>query len=203
MVDENKRWYITGKGRVSRYDKVRQTESVPDDFPNPEKVDAPFYDKENATVENGFYSKEEAEDFRDKLVEAYPSYFLFDSAPNLFPDAAPEDEEDPDEPVQLDKEAKKKEPKRRNYSQEEFQRLTRAKAFEYYNVFWTAFTKLKPKDQCDVYMKMIKFGFAPAPTLKPLDEEGAQKQKDKKQKETEDAIHSGIPTDTDFEEEDE
>ena len=198
--DPNKRWYITGKGRVTRFDKVRGTESIPDSFPNPEKVDAPFYDKEDATVENGFYSKEEAEDFRDQLIDAYPSYFLFDSAPNLFPDAAPE--EDPDEPVQLDKGDKKKERNRRNFSQEEFQRLTRQKAFEYYNVFWTAFTKLKPKDQCDVYMKMIKFGFAQAPTLKPLDEEDLQKQKDKKQSEVEDAIRSGIATDTNFEEED-
>lgn len=41
--------------------------------------------------------------------------------------------------------------------------------------FWDNLLLLKPKDFCDVYLKMMPYGFSKVPDEKPLDEEGKQR----------------------------
>ena len=50
---------------------------------------------------------------------------------------------------------------------------------------------------------MAAFGFAKAPSLKPMDDEALKRKHDRKQAEVADAIRQGLPQpDTNFEEED-
>jgi hypothetical protein len=179
-------WVITEKGRVVRSDKVPEDEPAPSHLPDP--------CTEGEEMANCFYQRDDAYSFRDELTDAFPTFFLDKTAPQIF---------NPDAEASDDSTAGKKQ-QRRNYSQEEFQRITRKRAFEYYDVFWRAFTKLRPKDQCEIYLKMVQFGFAKAPNLRPVDEEQLQREKDSKKAEVAEAIRQGItPADDNFEEEDE
>ena len=195
VTQHQRTWVILGDGRVVRKDKVKKDIVIPDSFPDP--------DFEGERRRNHFSDREEAYVFRDSLTDAFPTSFLDQSMPDAvapMPDDKTEDVADDSPESLIDPTFRAQ---RRNFSQEEFQKLTRKKAFQYYDVFWQAFLKLKPKDQCDVYMKMARYGFAQAPNLKPMDEEQRQKQEDRKTAEVADAIRQGLPQlDDDFEEED-
>ena len=41
--------------------------------------------------------------------------------------------------------------------------------------FWENLKECKPKDYCDVYLKMMQYGFSKVPDEKPLDEEGKKR----------------------------
>ena len=173
---------ITDKGRVVRSDKLKNSDVVLPSLPD--------LDYEGGERDNGFITRDEAYEYRDTLTDAYPTLFLDKTMPEVFA------EEDPD-PLQG------KSP-RRNFSLEEFQKMARHAAFKYNDMFWKAFTKLRPKDKCEIYLKMVQFGFPKAPTIKPLNEEGLERKKQAKKEETAEAIRNGIPqSDNDFEEEDE
>lgn len=65
--------------------------------------------------------------------------------------------------------------------------------------FWEAFSMLNPKDKCDVYLKMLPYGFSKAPEEKPLDEAGRQKLILEKTTERATLIAGGLPEDTEYE----
>ena len=208
VTDKSYGWVIVTDGHVRRSDKVAESDYSPS-LPNPDYAEPPYYQRveapmpygekgyENAEFSVNFFPEREgAYTFKEKLIDAYPTYFLAETNPELFAD--PLDDEGVDNP------SPKKEPRRRNFSQEEFQRLARVSVFKYYKVFWNAFTKLPPKSQCEIYLKMASFGFAKAPSLKPMDEEAQKRKQDRKQAEVADAIKQGLPQmDTNFEEDEE
>jgi hypothetical protein len=43
------------------------------------------------------------------------------------------------------------------------------------NEFWEQLQHCKPKEYCDIYLKMMQYGFAKVPDEKPLDDEGKQR----------------------------
>lgn len=64
---------------------------------------------------------------------------------------------------------------KKNTATENF-RLNVRKQLQYNSaIFWEKLAGLPPKDFCDIYLKILPYGFAKMPDEKPLDEEGKQK----------------------------
>lgn len=66
--------------------------------------------------------------------------------------------------------------------------------------FWANLLELKPKDFCDVYLKMMPYGFSKVPDEKPLDEEGKQKLILEETTRKATLISGGLPEVEDYEE---
>lgn len=69
--------------------------------------------------------------------------------------------------------------------------------------FWRNLKLCKPKDFCDVYLKMMPYGFSKVPDEKPLDEEGQHKLLLEETTRKATLISSGLPEqieDTNYEE---
>lgn len=68
--------------------------------------------------------------------------------------------------------------------------------------FWVNLASCKPKDFCDVFLKMMPYGFAKVPDEKPLDEEGKQRLILEETTRKATLISSGLPEieDTNYEE---
>lgn len=62
------------------------------------------------------------------------------------------------------------------------------------DVFWQNMSQLKPKDFCDVYLKMLPYGFSKVPEEKPIteDERGRLILEEKTRRAT--IISGGLPT---------
>lgn len=58
---------------------------------------------------------------------------------------------------------------------DKFRDRIKLELLEHADEFWQKLKLCKPKDYCDVYLKMMPYGFAKVPDEKPLDEEGKQK----------------------------
>lgn len=68
--------------------------------------------------------------------------------------------------------------------------------------FWDNLALCKPKDFCDVFLKMMPYGFAKVPDEKPLDDEGKQRLILEETTRKATLISSGLPEieDTNYEE---
>ncbi len=169
-------WVITTAGKVVRRDKAKPSDTV---LPT---VLAGLPDGIGMEdVANSFPTKEDAYYCRDTIVEHCPSAYLSQVAPKQ-----------PQE---------RKTGRTESYSQEEFCRITRRKLIENYDVFWANFQQLKPRDACDVYMKMARYGFSTAPQAKLSDDEAEQRKQALKREQTAAAIADGLP-DEDFDSDD-
>lgn len=173
-------WIITSLGKIVRRDKAKPTDIIPLNVLD--SISVKVDDLEN--IPNSFLTKEEARLCRDNIIEHCPAAFLDGNLPKSVTQ--------PKNTVSF---------KPEKYSQEEFNRITRQKLIENYDVFWANFQKLKPRDACDVYMKMARYGFSVAPAVKPLDEEAEQRKQAIKQQQTADTIAEGLP-DIDFDSDD-
>lgn len=174
-MTEQRYWVITDAGKVVRSDKTKPADAVSGTLPYKVSDDTGA----DGGITNAFPTREDAYLCRDRIIDYYPAAFL----PPATPSAA-----EPQPPSNHDKPMSKE-----NYSQEEFSRLTRRKLIENYDVFWDNFKKLKPKDACDVYMKMARYGFAVAPNLKPIDDEAKQRLEAYRREQTAATIADGLP----------
>ena len=62
-----------------------------------------------------------------------------------------------------------------NAAADKFRDRIKLELLEHADEFWKNLALCKPKDFCDVYLKMMPYGFAKVPDEKPLDEEGKQR----------------------------
>lgn len=168
-------WVITNAGKVVRSDKTKPADAVSDTLPYKVSDDTGADDG----ITNAFPTREDAYFCRDRIIDYNPTAFLA---------TAKSSSDEPQPPSDHNNTMSKQ-----NYSQEEFSRLTRRKLIENYDVFWDNFKKLKPKDACDVYMKMARYGFAVAPNLKPIDDEAKQRLEAYRREQTAATIADGLP----------
>lgn len=168
-------WVITNAGKVVRSDKTKPADAVSDTLP----YKVPDDTGEDDGITNAFSTREDAYFCRDRIIDYNPTAFLA---------TAKSSSDEPQPPSDHNNTMSKQ-----NYSQEEFSRLTRRKLIENYDVFWDNFKKLKPKDACDVYMKMARYGFAVAPNLKPIDDEAKQRLEAYRREQTAATIADGLP----------
>lgn len=168
-------WVITNAGKVVRSDKTKPADAVSDTLPYKVSDDTGADDG----ITNAFPTREDAYFCRDHIIDYNPTAFLA---------TAKSSSDEPQPPSDHNNTMSKQ-----NYSQEEFSRLTRRKLIENYDVFWDNFKKLKPKDACDVYMKMARYGFAVAPNLKPIDDEAKQRLEAYRREQTAATIADGLP----------
>ncbi len=168
-------WVITNAGKVVRSDKTKPADAVSDTLPYKVSDDTGADDG----ITNAFPTREDAYFCRDRIIDYNPTAFLT---------PATSSSDEPQQPSDRNSTMSKQ-----NYSQEEFSRLTRRKLIENYDVFWDNFKKLKPKDACDVYMKMARYGFAVAPNLKPIDDEAKQRLEAYRREQTAATIADGLP----------
>ncbi len=178
-MTEQRYWVITDAGKVVRRDKTKPADVVSETLHYRISDDTGADD----IITNAFPTREDAYLCRDTIIDYYPAAFL---SAAQHADAEPQPQPDHDTPMSKEQ-----------YSQEEFSRLTRRKLIENYDVFWDNFRKLKPKDACDVYMKMARYGFAVAPNLKPIDDEAKQRLEAYKREQTAAAIADGLPPSAD------
>ena len=168
-------WVITNAGKVVRSDKTKPVDAVSDTLPYKVSDDTGADDG----ITNAFPTREDAYFCRDRIIDYNPTAFLA---------TAKSSSDEPQPPSDHNNTMSKQ-----DYSQEEFSRLTRRKLIENYDVFWDNFKKLKPKDACDVYMKMARYGFAVAPNLKPIDDEAKQRLEAYRREQTAATIADGLP----------
>lgn len=172
-------WVITTAGKVVRRDKAKPSDTI-----LPMVLDGLPADIGMENTENSFPTKEDAYYCRDSIVEYCPAAYLSEALPKQ------------------EASGKEKQPRKADaYSQEEFSRITRRKLIENYDVFWANFKQLKPRDACDVYMRMARYGFSTAPQAKPIDEEAEQRRQALKREQTAATIADGLP-DTDYDPDD-
>ncbi len=58
---------------------------------------------------------------------------------------------------------------------EKFRDKIRLQLLDHEKEFWQRLGQLKPKDFCDIYIKMLPYGFAKVPEEHPLDEDSRNK----------------------------
>lgn len=80
--------------------------------------------------------------------------------------------------------------------QDNFREGIKRQLMDHSKEFWYNLNQLKPKDFCDVYLKMLPYGFAKVPDERPLDEAAQQKiiLEETTRKAT--VIGGGLPEDT-------
>lgn len=66
--------------------------------------------------------------------------------------------------------------------------------------FWEQLQYCKPKEYCDVYLKMMQYGFSKVPDEKPLDDEGKQRLILEETTRKATLISGGLPEAEDYEE---
>lgn len=128
--------------------------------------------------ENSFPDKEAAYIVRDAIIDEFPAAFLQSEAPTTVT----------------------KMPRKKTVSQDEFREQMRTELSARMNMFWADWAKLKPKERCMLFYKMMPFGYSQAPTEKPLDADAKQKQLDSKRAQAAERIADGI-VDENFEDE--
>ena len=67
--------------------------------------------------------------------------------------------------------------------------------------FWDSWNQLKPKDKCDIYIRMLPYAYARVPEEKPLDEAGKQRMILEETTRKATIIGQGLPPADDFDEE--
>jgi hypothetical protein len=85
-------------------------------------------------------------------------------------------------------------------AQDKFRDRIRLELLEHAEDFWKNLNACKPKDFCDVYLKMMPYGFAKVPDEKPLDEEGKQRLILEETTRKATLISGGLPEVEDYEE---
>lgn len=103
--------------------------------------------------ENLFDDKERCYYFRDKLEEEHPNIFVV-------------------RPI-VSRGAPKKDISERALTN--FRDNIKLSLMEKIGEFWADWSQLKPRDKCDIYLKMMRYGFPMVPDEAPLDEEGKAK----------------------------
>lgn len=166
-------WVITSTGKIVRRDKAKPTDIIP--LHVLDSVPSEINEFEN--ILNSFPTKESAYLCRDNIIELCPIAFLEGNLPKS---------------VTHPKSEQKVAIKPEKYSQEEFNKITRQKLIENYDVFWTNFRNLRPKDACEIYLKMARYGFSTAPQAKPVDEEVEQRKQEFKRQQTAATIADGL-----------
>ena len=131
--------------------------------------------------ENSFPDKEAAYQVRDGIIDDTPIAFLENNVP--------QQEEQNEEPM----------PRKIRVDIEEFREMCRDKVIKHSDSFWRSWELLKHKDKCETFLKFMSFAYPRSPSEKPLDEEGKQRQLEKKREQTANVIADGIQ-DEDFEE---
>jgi hypothetical protein len=81
-----------------------------------------------------------------------------------------------------------------------FREQIQRELLDHADAFWENLCKCKPKDFCDVYLKMMQYGFAKVPEEKPLDEEGKQRLILEETTRKATLISSGLPDVEDYDE---
>ena len=166
MID----WVITTKGKVVRRDKAKPTDEIPYEiYGHP----------------NTFNTREDAYIGRDGIADKFPAAFLPSGDVEIH--SQKETAILPEKNFATSKKAK--------FTQDEFRNLTRAAVIERYKIFWNEWDKLRPKEKCDLYVKMLSYAFATAPAEKPLDAAAIDKIEKKKEQDISDIISQGIPPD--------
>lgn len=130
---------------------------------------------------NSFPDKEAAYVVRDGIIDDEPCAFL-DNEPIV-------EEEPKEEPM----------PRKVKVDIDQFRDMSRDKVMKHMDDFWASWGKLNHRDKCDTFLKFMAFAYPRSPSEKPLDEEGKQRQLDRKREQTASVIASGIQ-DEDFEE---
>lgn len=87
-----------------------------------------------------------------------------------------------------------------NAAADKFRDRIKLELLEHAEEFWKNLRLCKPKDFCDVYLKMMPYGFAKVPDEKPLDEEGKQKLILEETTRKATLISGGLPEVEDYEE---
>ena len=184
-------WVITTKGQVRRIDKLLKNEK---------------YNDTVYGVANHFTDKEAAFTARDNIIDFYPRAFLglqSESANNADDNLChgqPEHSECTRQDNVPEQSPRPKNKTKKDITQEEWRNITRTQVMKHYDTFWNEWSKLRPKDKCDLYLKMVQYAFAHAPAEKPLDQDDLQKIEERKLLEKEQAIAAGIPENDDFDE---
>ena len=169
-------WVITTRGKVVRRDKAK-----PGDVVEPE-----VYGHSNS-----FPDKESAYSARDAIIDELPIAFLENKIAK--------DDSSPEETKATNS---KTMPKKSIPTQSEFRNLTRKKIQERIDSFWREWEKLKPKEKCDLYIKMLTYAYSAAPAEKPIDDETAKRIAESKEAATANRIRQGISAkDNSFEDE--
>jgi hypothetical protein len=83
---------------------------------------------------------------------------------------------------------------------DKFRDRIKLELLEHSEEFWKNLKACKPKDFCDVYLKMMPYGFAKVPDEKPLDEEGKQRLILEETTRKATLISGGLPEIEDYEE---
>ena len=87
-----------------------------------------------------------------------------------------------------------------NAAADKFRDRIKLELLEHSEEFWKNLRLCKPKDFCDVYLKMMPYGFAKVPDEKPLDEEGKQRLILEETTRKATLISGGLPEIIDYEE---
>ena len=87
-----------------------------------------------------------------------------------------------------------------NAASDKFRDRIKLELLEHADEFWKNLALCKPKDFCDVYLKMMPYGFAKVPDEKPLDEEGKQRLILEETTRKATLISGGLPEVEDYEE---
>lgn len=87
-----------------------------------------------------------------------------------------------------------------NAAADKFRDRIKLELLEHADEFWKNLALCKPKDFCDVYLKMMPYGFAKVPDEKPLDEEGKQRLILEETTRKATLISGGLPEVEDYEE---
>ena len=147
------------------------------------KMTDPALDTSSLGFANSFEDKERAFYFRDELREHYPRIFL---------------NEKQTEP----KVAKSKKAEKITQAQkDDFRSYLQRQLIDNADMFWHNLSMLKPKDACDIYLKMMQYGFSRAPEERPLDAEGQARLVLEETQRKATIIAGGIPIEDEFEEE--
>lgn len=129
---------------------------------------------------NGFIDKESAYSVRDAIIEEIPTAFIEQPKPTKKANTMP---------------------RKKNFSQDDFQEMMRDAVMERIDIFWTKWETLPALDQCNLFYKMFAYAFSKAPTAKAMDADTAEARRNERKKEAAaDRIREGLPVDTDFEE---
>lgn len=87
-----------------------------------------------------------------------------------------------------------------NAAADKFRDRIKLELLEHADEFWKNLALCKPKDFCDVYLKMMPYGFAKVPDEKPLDDEGKQRLILEETTRKATLISGGLPEVEDYEE---
>lgn len=158
-------WVITITGQIRRRDRLKPNDKVEDFIYKCMDNDR---DKDQM-LKNSFETKEDAYFTRDEIIDYNPTAFLPEQKPSQQPNG-----------------------KKKDVSIDEFRSLTKQQVIQHLDIFWNDWLKLRPKDKCDVFIKVLSFAFPHAPAEKAPDEDEKQRVIDNKNAITTKLIESGL-----------